>query len=176
MPRYSGSQTEPRVRCPAERVRPLVVFVLCPSLTDFDRTIEVADAALQAAVEARTGASTQADEKFKDAIDVLVAFERDFSSAEPVLDQQRDGIASRMAAAMAKDRSRSNHRNVSVRLPLVTLPLAADEPQSTSNQWPGEQRVVEFVLFRSLPDDKPIVVLRECGLFVFVLAWYLIPS
>jgi hypothetical protein len=135
------------------------VFVLCFILTGFDRAIEVADAALQAAVEAWKGASKDADEKFEKAVDVLVAFERE--------DQQRDGIALRMAAAKRQDESRSSHRNVSVRLPLVTLLLTADDPQSIGNQRPGERGVVEFVIFRSLLDNEPIVVLRERGLLDF---------
>jgi hypothetical protein len=90
--------------------------------------MEVADAALEAAVAAQTRTSTMADEKFEEAIRALVVFEGDFFSTEPVSDQQRDRIASRMAAARARDRSRSNHRNVSVRLTLVTLPLTTNSP------------------------------------------------
>jgi len=102
--------------------------------------IEVADAALQAAVEAQTKTSPQADEKFEEAVTVLVAFEN-----EPVSDQQRDGIASRMAAARWRDRSKSNYRN-------------STSNQQSEQQQRQQQRVVEFVLFRSLPDDNPVVV------------------
>jgi hypothetical protein len=84
---------------------------------------------------------------------------------EPVSDQQRDGIASRMAAARARDKSRSNHMNHECEC--EDSPLAANDPQSTSNQWSGQQRVVEFVLFGSLPDNGPIVVLRGRGLLGF---------
>jgi len=67
-----------------------------------------------AAVEARKRKSEEAVEKFEEAVDVLVAFERDFPSAESVSDHQRDGIALRMAAAKKQDKSEStgNHENV----------------------------------------------------------------
>lgn len=119
-----------------------------------------------------TKASKEVDGKLEEAIDALCHYEMDSHRKDPVSDDSRDkSIRERMAAAKAKDQSSSSTLNalkeklrskVSFGLTYSILCYAHACPQPSPHGWSEPTNVVEFVLFKSLPDSSPIIVPRKC--------------
>jgi hypothetical protein len=133
--------------------------------------LELVDDALYTAGEARTKASKQVNDNFERAIRALCDYERDCYLKDLVSDDRRGRtVRERMAAAKAKDKDSSTTLNAlkerltKVRVALATLPSAHTCPQPTPDGWSESQEVVTFFLFKSLPDNAPLVVQRECQL------------
>jgi hypothetical protein len=144
-----------------------------------DSALERADDALSSATKVGTKASKEADGKLEEAIDALCRYEMDCHHKDPVSDDSFEKtIRERMAAAKAKDQSSSSTLNalkeklrlkVSVGLACSIMSYAHTSPQPTPAGWSGPTRVVEFVLFKSLPDSSPIIVPRRCQPFASIL-------
>lgn len=117
--------------------------------------------------------------KFEEAINALCRYEMDCHRKDIASDDSRNNlIRERMAAAKAKDQSSSGTLNalkarlglkVSVGLAHSTLSFAHTLPQPTLDGWSEPTKVVEFVLFKSLPDSSPVIVPRKCQPFVSIL-------
>jgi hypothetical protein len=127
---------------------------------------------LESATKAETKTSKVVDERFEKAINALIDYEMDCHRKTAAEDGRRtNSVRERMDAAKAKDKSSSSTLNalkeksrmkVRVALAHVTLAFCSFAcRQATPDEWSEPTQVVDFLLFKSLPDEAPIVVQRE---------------
>jgi len=103
------------------------------------------------------------DERFERAIKSLSDYEKQYHFKETV--------TKTMAAAKAKDKSSLRAINTLKEKSGMKVRVACacacssfaltPTPQPTPDGWSEPTTVVEFHLFKSLPDDSPIIVQRE---------------
>jgi hypothetical protein len=130
-----------------------------------DSALQAADDALKSASEARTKTSKKADDNFESATGMLHRYGTDWHPCDPSCSKSLT-VKERMTVAKGKDGSTSSILNTlkeklrkQVRLTRHdTLARANTESQPVLD---GPTTTVDFHLFRSLPDEKPIVVKRE---------------
>jgi hypothetical protein len=144
----------------------ILVFATTLTIFFFDSALKVVDEALGAAAEVKRKTSKTADWAFKRAIDELARYEMECHTSQR---RRIVNVKERMAAAKAKDITFSsvwdflkNMFSPKVRLGRIQLfHLINNCFQATDNKHPEPTKVVEFLLLRSLPDPRPIVVKRE---------------
>lgn len=128
--------------------------------------MKAVDDALGSAAEVKKKPSKDVDKKFARAIEVLSHYEEHHHPRHA--NAKTASVSERMVAAKDKDKSTSTVLNVlkemlcqKVRLAHIiphhtnTITQAADDKQSEPTT------VVEFLLFKSLPDKNPTIVRRE---------------
>ena len=98
------------------------------------RMLIAADDALNSAVEVRDGTSIEVDKKFREAIDLLCAFEKDFPSKYSTSDPNIDGTVTREAkmsdsfgSPLTVLDALKKNIHAKVKLPSVSRLLNADE-------------------------------------------------
>ncbi|KAH9978325.1 hypothetical protein BJV74DRAFT_141402 [Russula compacta] len=104
--------------------------------------LQLANNALKSAAEVGERTSLRVDKKFKKAIKVLSNYEKEWRFKETVTE--------RMTEAKTRDKAILAMLNV--------LKKEKSKMEPTPDCWSEPTNVVEFHLFRSLPDDKPTVV------------------
>ena len=128
-----------------------------------------ADDALNSAVEVGDGTSIEVDKKFREAIDLLCAFEKDFPSNDSTSDPNIGATVT--GEAQMSDSSGSfltvigalkKNIHAKVKLPSVSRLLNADEFQPMGNSDINGRWPVTFRRLSSLPDTNPIDVDSEC--------------
>ncbi|KAI9507836.1 hypothetical protein F5148DRAFT_1284720 [Russula earlei] len=117
--------------------------------------LRVVDDALRSAAEVKNKTSAEVDNKFETAIDTLSAYEAVYHPKDSMSnDSHMKTVRERMTEATKKDKSSSGILNtLKEKLQMKPAPDAWSEPT----------KVVEFLLFKSLPDDKPTIVKQEVG-------------
>jgi hypothetical protein len=137
--------------------------------------LELVDDALKSATEVEKKTTKQVDEKFEAATNALSRYEEDCRGRDPVPDHRRaNTVRERMTTAKEKDKSSSNKLNamketlrMTVSVAHAILPSAHTCPQPNPDGWSKPTEVVKFLIFKSLPDDAPVVVNRERQLGLF---------
>ncbi|KAI9507837.1 hypothetical protein F5148DRAFT_63791 [Russula earlei] len=125
------------------------------SLADVElgMALKVVDDALRSAAEVKNKTSVEVDNKFETAIATLSAYEAVNHPKDPMTsDSHMKTVRERMSEATTKDKSSSGILNT-LKEKLKPAPVA----------WSDPTTVVEFLLFKSLPDDNPTVVKQELG-------------
>ncbi|KAH9995276.1 hypothetical protein BJV77DRAFT_238691 [Russula vinacea] len=118
---------------------------------DLRVALQAADDALKSASEAGTKTSIEAVDRFRWATEVLHHYEMKWHPRDPSCSKSL-AVNERMAAAKAKDGSTSSTLNA-LKEKLRMQPVPAG--------WKKPTTVVEFLLFKSLPDARPTLVKRE---------------
>jgi hypothetical protein len=130
---------------------PLALFIC------FERLLQVVDEALVSATEAQQKTSKDADEKFKNAIDALIAYEKMHHSSETVAERMKKAEEVDKSSMTLLNRLKNNFH---VRKEL-TLLLCRNTNADSQPLEEGPITTVEFHLHKSLPDKSPTIVKRE---------------
>ena len=126
----------------------------------FYSVLKAVDDALASAAEVKKKSSKEVDEKFATAIEALGCYEKLYHPG-----CHTKSVCEKMAAAKSKDKSTSTVLNVlketcqKVSLAHLTPPHTKTVPQLIHESEPTT--VVEFLLFKSLPEKSPTIVQRE---------------
>jgi hypothetical protein len=142
------------------------------------RALQVVDDALRSAAEVKNKTSEVVDKKFEMAIEMLGRYETAYHPKDPTLDNGRaKTVRERMEEATTKDKSSSGILNtlkeklrMKVRFahpPSLCRTHAYRQPALDGESEPTT--IVEFLLFKSLPDNNPTIVKREYQLTDTVL-------
>ncbi|KAH9955996.1 hypothetical protein BC827DRAFT_1271203 [Russula dissimulans] len=120
---------------------------------ELGKALQVVDDALRSAAEVKNKTSEVVDKKFEMAIEMLGRYETAYHPKDPTLDNGRaKTVRERMEEATTKDKSSSGILNT-LKEKLRMKPALDGESEPTT--------IVEFLLFKSLPDNNPTIVKQE---------------
>ena len=130
-----------------------------------------ADDALNSAVEVGDGTSIEVDKKFREAIDLLCAFEKDFPSNDSTSDPdigvtvpREAQISDSSGSPLTVLRALKENIHAKVKPPSVSLllNLNTDEFKPMGNNDINGRRTVTFLCHSTIPEAYPISVRSEC--------------